>query len=131
MLPWLQRLFGPRSGPPLPTIAADGLGFSLTVRHRTRTVAWEVVSRIAAYKLDLHTHDQIVLLIQVAGLRHSTITLAQDCPGFAGLFGPMEQALGIDPRPYLEVMAATVEPIPTVLYLRRPQDGADESLPQV
>lgn len=129
MLPWLQRLFGPRSGPLLPTIAADGLGFSLTARHRTRTVAWEAVTRIAAYKLDRQPHAQVVLLIQVAGLRHFPITLPQDCPGFATLFAPMEHALGIDPRPYLEVMAATVEPIPTVLYLRRPQDEGDEPLP--
>jgi hypothetical protein len=128
VLPWLKRLFGQGSGPPLPTIAADAVGFSLTLRHRTRTVAWEVVCRISAYKLDLKSHDQVVLLIQVAGLRHEKIVLPQDCPGFAGLFGPMEQALGIDPRPYLEVMAASVAPIPTVLYLR-PQDVVDEPFP--
>lgn len=129
MLPWLRRLFGQHNGPPLPTIAADAQGFSLIVRHRTRTVAWQAVSRIAAYKEDRQPHPMVVLLIQVAGLRRFAITLPQDCPGFAALFAPMAHALRIDPLPYLEVMTAAAEPIPTVLYLR-PEGSPDDSLPE-
>lgn len=122
---WLQRLLGRRPGPPLPIISADALGFTLTVRNRTRAVAWVAVRKIAGYKQDLGTHHQIVLLIEVLGLKHGVISLPEGCPGFAELFAPMEQALGINPRSYLETMTPAIKPSPTVLYLRS-RDSTDD-----
>ncbi|MEO8634449.1 MAG: hypothetical protein ABI587_04130 [Gemmatimonadales bacterium] len=124
MLPWLQRLLGRRDRAPLPVVTADATGFTLTVRFRTRGVAWGSIRKISGYKLDLTTHTQIVLLVEVVALRHGVIALSDNCPGFATLFGPMEAELGIDPRPYLEAIAAAPEPRPVVLYLR-PQDWTD------
>lgn len=115
---WLERLLGRGKNPPLPTISADSTGFTLTVRNRTRAVAWVVVSKIAAYKQDHGSHHQVVLLIETLGLKYGVISLTENSPGFAELFAPMEQALGINPEGYLETMTATIEPKPTVLYLR-------------
>lgn len=121
MVSWLQRLLGRRPMPTLPVIAADATGFTLTVRHRTRAVAWQAVRKISAYKQEVDSHAQIVLLIEVVGPWQAVIEIPDGCPGFAELFGPMEEALGISPRPYLEVMTPARVPFPTVVYLR-PQD---------
>lgn len=120
MLQWLQRLFGRGSVPQLPTIATDVTGFTLTVERVSRAYPWASVSKVAAVKQDLHSHDRIVLLIEVRRSGSEVLTLPEDCPGFAGLFGPMEQALGIDPSWYLEIMTPAFEATPTVLYLREP-----------
>lgn len=120
---WLERLLGRGAIPPLPTISADSTGFSLTVRNRTRAVAWSVVSRIAAYKLDLGSRHQVVLLIETLSRKSGAIAISEDSPGFARLFGPMEQELGINPQAYLETMAPAVKPRPTVLYLRGQDPG--------
>ena len=82
---------------------------------------------MAAVKQDRHSHDRIVLLIEVRRSSSEVLTLPENCPGFAGLFGPMEQALGIDPSWYLEIMTPAFEATPTVLYLREPdaQTGTD------
>jgi hypothetical protein len=79
------------------------------------------VTRIAAFKQDLHTHDRIVLLLEVDQPKLEVIPLAEDCPGFAGLFGPMEHALGINPSWYLDIMTPVFEATPIVLYLRNPE----------
>lgn len=118
---WLQRLLG-RPDPAPRRITTDATGFSLTVGRVTSAYPWTCVNRIAAYKQDLHTHDQIVLLIEVIKSDTSVLTLAEDTPGFAGLFQPMEEALGIDPSWYLEIMTPVFEPTPMVLYLRHPEE---------
>jgi hypothetical protein len=121
MVSWLQRLLGRTGVQPaaaLPVITADITGFSLTVDRVSRAVPWQSVSRVAAFKQDLHTHDRIVLLVELTRAGGETLTLTEDCPGFATLFGPMEQALGVDPSWYLEIMTPAFEPSPTVLYLR-------------
>ncbi len=125
-MPWLERLLGRGPNPPLPTISADATGFTLTVRNRTRAVAWVVVSKVAAYKLDLGTRTQVVLLVELLNLKYGVIAIPEDSPGFAKLFGPMEQELGINPQAYLEIMSPTVKPRPTVLYVRgQDPDGLD------
>lgn len=118
MFQWLPRLFGRRSVPPLPTIATDITGFTLTVERVSRAYPWVSVTKVAAFKQDLHSHDRIVLLIEVRRSSGDVLALSEDCPGFAGLFGPMEQALGIDPSWYLAIMTPSFEATPTVLYLR-------------
>ncbi len=96
MFQWLQRLFGRASVPLLPTIATDVTGFTLTIERVSRAYPWASVTRVAAIKQDLHSHDRIVLLIEVQRSGSEVLTLPEDCPGFAGLFGPMGQALGIE-----------------------------------
>ena len=109
---------------PLPSITADVTGFSVTVNRHSRAIPWSAVRKITAGKRDLDTHDLIVLhfLVDLAG--DPTITLSEDCPGFADLFGPLETALGVNPRWYLEIMTPVFAPSPIVLYLRDPDaDG--------
>ncbi len=91
--------------------------------RESRAIPWQSVHRIAAFKQDLGTHDCITLLIEVRRAEPQLLTLSEECPGFAALFGPMEQALGIDPSWYLEIMTPAFEPAPMVLYLR---DAASE-----
>jgi hypothetical protein len=117
MVSWLQRLLG-RADTPLPVITADVTGFSLTTGRQSRAVPWQAVRRVAAFKQDLHSYDRIVLLIELTRAGGETLTVSEDCPGFATLFGPMEQALGVDPSWYLEIMTPAFEASPTVLYLR-------------
>ncbi len=127
MFQWLQRLFGRRTVPPLPTIATDVTGFTLTIERVSRAYPWASVRKVAAMEQDLHSHDRIVLLIEVQRSDSEVLTVSEDCPGFAGLFGPMEQALGIDPSWYLESMTPAFEATPTVLCLREQdaQTGTD------
>lgn len=122
---WLERLLGRGAAPPLPAISADATGFTLTVRNHTRAVAWVVVSKVSAYRLDLGTRTQVVLLVETLGLKYGVISIPEDCPGFTRLFSPMEQELGINPQAYLETMPPAVKPRPTVLYLR----GLDPDVP--
>jgi len=115
---WLQRLLARRHTAPLPTITADCTGFSLTVHHRTRAVAWAAIRRIAAYKRGLNDRGEVVLLIELSGPKQAPISLTDSFPGFSDLFLPMEQALGINPEAYLAIMAPAAEPTPTVVYLK-------------
>jgi hypothetical protein len=73
---------------------------------------------MAAFKRDLGTHDQIVLMVEAQVSGDPVVTLSEDFPGFADLFGPMEAELGIDPRWYLEIMTPAFAPAPQVIYLR-------------
>ncbi len=95
----------------------------MTVGGHSRAVPWASVTRIAAFKRDLSTHDQIVLVINAAISGDPVLTLPEDCPGFADLFGPMETALGINPSWYLEIMTPAFEPTPRVIYLRDSGEG--------
>lgn len=121
MFEWLRRLRAGRRDL-LPSIAADLTGFTLTIERETRAIPWQSVLKIAAYKQDLHTYDRIVLLVEVERTGETSLTLSEDCPGFATLFGPMEQALGVNPSWYLEIMTPAFEPTPTVLFMRSMED---------
>jgi hypothetical protein len=119
---WLRRLLGRKAPSPPPTVHADATGFSLTSNRETRAVPWQLVRRVAAFKEDLHTHDRVVLLIDVARGGDPVLRVPEDCPGFATLFGPMEEALGIDPGWYLTIMTPSFAPTPTVLYVRAAEE---------
>jgi hypothetical protein len=115
---WFRRLVQRQKPEVLPSIATDETGISLTVEGHSRAIPWRFVSRIAAFKQDLHSYDRIVLLLEVDRPTTEVLVLPEDCPGFSALFGPMEQELGIDPSWYLEIMTPVFEATPTVLYLR-------------
>lgn len=121
MLRWLKRLLGSRPVT-LATVEADDTGFSLT-RDGHRTVfPWQSVTRIAACKVDLHTYDRIMLLVEVQKGSTEQLSISEDCRGFATLFGPMERELGLNPSWYLDIMTPAFDPTPTVLYLRSMDD---------
>jgi hypothetical protein len=118
MFHWLRRLLRRQAASQLPTITADVTGFTLTLQRESRAVPWQSVRKIAAFKQDLLTHDRVVMVIEVNRAGEQVLTLSEDSPGFATLFAPMEEALGINPSWYLEIMTPVLEPTPTVLYLR-------------
>jgi hypothetical protein len=121
LFPWFKRLFQSRPAP-LAIVEADDTGFSLTREGHRTVFPWECVTRIAACKEDLHTHDRIVLLVEVRKASTELLSIPADYPGFAELFGPMERALGLNPSWYLEIMTPAFDPTPTVLYLRSMDD---------
>ncbi|MBK6781593.1 MAG: hypothetical protein IPI38_09460 [Gemmatimonadetes bacterium] len=121
MLEWLQRLLARGDSPPLPTIAADVTGISLTIGGVSRAIPWSAIQRIAAFKQDLGSHDRIVLAIDATRSSEEPVLLSEDCPGFADLFGQMEAALGINPGWYLEIMMPAFEATPRVIYVREAQ----------
>lgn len=118
MLEWLRRITKQAEPRARVSIAADVTGFTLTTDGHTHAVPWTAVNRIAAFKQDLYSHDQIVLLIEVTRADTRVLSVPEDSPGFASLFKPMEEALGIDPSWYLAIMTPSFDPTPQVLYLR-------------
>lgn len=104
---------------PSPTIEVTAAGFvALTPGAAPIAVAWEEVRRAVAYKRDLYTTDQIVLAFELDRPDLPLLELSEESPGFASLFGPMEEVLGVSPSWYLEIMLPAFEPTPRVLYNR-------------
>lgn len=81
-------------------------------------VRWEDVRRAIAYKRDLYTTDQITLAFELDRPDLPLVELSEESPGFASLFGPMEEVLGVSPSWYLEIMLPAFEPTPRLLYDR-------------
>ncbi len=121
MFAWVRRLLRRSERRVIPTIAADTTGFSLTLGRHTHAYPWASVRKVAAYKQDLHTHDVIVLVLEVFRAANQVLTLLEEDPGFATLFAPMEEALGINPSWYLEIMTPVFAATPVVLYVRDPE----------
>jgi len=128
MLAWLRRLLRLSASPPRSSITADQTGFTLTCGRRSRAVPWRTITRITAAKHDLGGVTRVVLMVEAEVSGDPVITLSQEYAGFAGLFGPMEAELGLNPEGYLEGMPASRAPAPTVLYIRdiEASDRADD-----
>ena len=81
-------------------------------------VRWESVRRVVAYKRDLYATDVIMLAFELDPPAPGLLELSEEWPGFADLFGALEQALGVSPEWYVEIMVPAFEPTPRVLYAR-------------
>ncbi len=102
-----------------PAIVVHANGFNLTAGGTTRIIFWHAVERVVAHKQDLGTHDMIVLLVEAQGSTEP-ILLAEEMPGFADLFGPMETHLGVSPAWYPDIMLPAFAPTPMLLYPTTP-----------
>ncbi|MFN8653748.1 MAG: hypothetical protein U0133_17715 [Gemmatimonadales bacterium] len=106
-----------------PAIVVHPNGFNLTVSGTTKIIFWHSIERVVALKQDLGTHDMIVLLVDAHGAPEPVV-LAEEMPGFADLFAPMETHLGVSPAWYPEIMLPAFEPTPMLLYSRTPDPNA-------
>ncbi|HEX7239915.1 MAG TPA: hypothetical protein VF263_06590 [Longimicrobiaceae bacterium] len=112
----IRRLFRRPSAAP-PRIVATAEGFRLEVEGRPAVeVAWKDVTRVAAYKRDLMATDEIMLAVESRGLPGRVLELSEAWPGFADLFQPLEEHLGVSPAWYVEIMVPAFEPSYRELY---------------
>jgi hypothetical protein len=120
---WLRQQWRRRHPPPPPVIEADETGFAVIHEGHRTVYPWSCVTRMAAYKQDLFTTDEIILVVEIQKQQLETIQLSEEWKGFTELFGPMERELGVNPSWYLEIMTPAFEAKPTVLYMRSIDDG--------
>jgi hypothetical protein len=102
-----------------PAIEQTGNGFRIIgPASMVVDVEWTGVRRATAFKRDLHTSDEIVLVLELDSPAPPLVELTERSPGFDELFGGMERALGVSPEWYVEIMLPVFEPTPRVLFER-------------
>ena len=115
MLTWLKRRLQRRGARPRIELAADG--FAVVDPSGARyPVRWASITKIAAYKRDLLTTDEIILAIEVADSPGMVQEVSEEWEDFVELFAPLEQQLGISPAWYREIMTPAFETSFRVLF---------------
>ena len=116
MLDWLRRRRVKLQSPRI-EIEADGFAIvgAGSERHAIR---WDAITKVAAFKRDLFTTDEIVLLIEVAEHPGKAQGVSEEWTGFRDLFAPMEERLGISAAWYIDIMSPAFDPKFRVLYER-------------
>ncbi len=115
----LHAFFKRRQPAAPPVIEATADGFVVRdARGTTVEVRWSAVRRAAAYKRDLLTTDEIIVVFELDAPSQHVIEVAESWPGFAILFEGMERALGVSPDWYMNIMLPVFEQTPTMLYER-------------
>jgi hypothetical protein len=115
MLTWLRRRLAERNRPP--RIELEPGGFATVRTTGTRyPIRWANITRIAAFKRDLLTTDEILLAIEVADRPGMVHEVSEQWLGFSELFAPMEQVLGISPSWYYEIMLPAFKPNYRIIY---------------
>lgn len=109
-------------GPPHIVLEPDGFAI-VTPDGQRHPIRWASVTRVGAYKQDLITTDEIILVFEVAEFPDRTLEVSEELPGFQDLFGTMERELGISPDWYMEIILPAFEPTPRVLLDRRPENA--------
>ena len=90
-------------------------------------ISWANVTKVAAYKRDLLTTDEILLAFEVTDRPGMVQEVSEEWPGFTDLFKPMEQHLAISPAWYPEVMKPAFAANLRVLYDRSNLAALDSS----
>jgi hypothetical protein len=106
-----------RSQPPRIELEPDGFATVGAAGDR-HPIRWTSVAKVAAFKRDHFTTDEIVVLFEVDEHPGMVQQVSEEWTGFPDLFAPMEQRLGISPSWYREIMVPAFEPMYRVLYDR-------------
>jgi hypothetical protein len=115
MLDWLRRRLA-KLDPPRIEIEADGFAVVGSGGER-RPIRWDSITKISAFKRDLLTTDEIILVVEVE--RQGMVQeLSEEWTGFNDLFAPMAERLGISPGWYIDVMSPAFDPKYRVVYER-------------
>jgi hypothetical protein len=114
MLNWLRRLRARRL-PPRIDVLPDGFDLVAPDGER-RPIRWASVTKIATYKIDLFTIDEIVLAIEVAESPGMVQLVSEEWAGFHDLRVQMEEHFGLSPDWYSQVMHPAFAPNYRVLY---------------
>jgi hypothetical protein len=94
-------------------------GFTIVRTNGDRhSVQWDQVIRIAAYKRDLITTDEIMLGIEIADRPGLVQEVSEEWTDFPDLFASMEKHLGISPAWYREIMMPAFATSSRILYER-------------
>jgi hypothetical protein len=126
MLAWLQRRLQARR--PRPRIELTTDGFAVVDSGGARyPVRWASITKIAAYKRDLLTTDEIMLAIEVTEAPGMVQEVSEEWRCFPDLFAPMEQQLGVSPAWYREIMTPAFETSFRVLYERQRPSEVERS----
>lgn len=65
---------------------------------------WARVKRVASYKRDNLTTDEVMLVFEMAEHPSTVQEVSEEWPGFQDLLGSLERELGISPTWYLDVI---------------------------
>lgn len=103
------------SPPPELTITEDGL--TVTSANDALVIPWGSIRRLAAFKADLGTHDQVVLVVDTSVVGEPVL-LPEGLAGFSAIFAALEQHLGVAPAWYMDIMAPAFEATPLLLFER-------------
>jgi len=117
MLRWLRRRLHTRRIQPRIALTADGFEI-VGSEGECYPVSWAQMTKVATYKRDLLTSDEIMLAFELADRPGVVQEISEEWDGFSDLFGPMEKHLGISPLWYLDVMNPAFAPNFRVLYER-------------
>lgn len=120
MLTWFRRLRRPRIEPHI-ELAPDGFDV-IGADGERHAVRWARVTRVATYKRDLLTTDEIILAFELVDRPGMVQQVSEECAGFRDLFAAMEQHLGISPAWLADVMTPAFVTNFRVLY-ERPEAG--------
>jgi len=117
MLARFRRWFARRGQPSHIELNAEG--FTVVGHDGGRhPIRWASVTKVAAYKRDLVTSDEIVLGFEVIEHPGVAVEISEEWPGFAELFGPMERQLGVSAAWYREIMLPAFDRGHRLLYER-------------
>lgn len=119
MLSWLRRRLHRDRIQPRIAVTADGFEI-LGSKGEWYPVSWAHMIKVATYKRDLVTTDEIMLAFELVDRPGVVQEISAEWDGFSDLFEPMEKHLGISPLWYLDVMNPAFAPNFRVLYERRP-----------
>src|SRR5262245_56060339 len=117
MLTWFRRRLRRRRIQPRIELIPDGFD-TVGSEGERYPVRWALVSKIATYKRDLLTTDEILLSFEQADHPGMVQLVSEEWTGFTDLFQAMEQHLGISPAWYVEVMKPAFARNFRVLYER-------------
>jgi hypothetical protein len=128
MLNWLRAYVRRRKLRPRIELLSDG--FTTVAPNGDRfPVQWADVVRIAAYKRDLITTDEIILAFELVDRPGLVQEVSEEWDGCAELFGPMERHLGISSAWYREIMLPAFHTSFWVLFERAGAPALDSTEP--
>lgn len=94
-------------------------GFEIVEAEGERhTVRWARVTRVATYKRDHFTTDEIIITFEVVDLPGTRFQASEEWAGFPDLRAAMERRLGISPAWFGDVMKPAFAENFRVLYER-------------
>ena len=121
MLASFRRRLRRRHIQPHIELIADGFEIVEAASER-HAVRWARVTKVATYKLDHFTTDEIILAFESTDLPGTTLQASEEWAGFSDLRTAMEQYLGIAPTWFSDVMKPAFVTNFRVLY-ERPDAG--------
>ena len=117
MFSWLRRRLKQRSAKPRIEVTSDGFA-AIGPDGHTFPVRWRAIIKMAAYKRDNITTDEIILAVETEDQPGVVREFSEEWDGFSNLFDPMKEHLGISASWYMEIMTPAFEPGFRIIFER-------------